>query len=131
MPCPFPGEEDKEREESDEDAKTGPNYWLIAAAVATAEMLRRHERGVKSKYDVLSEAEDVVARHAEEVPMPVPQVGRPVASLRGELLAKGAATAATGIAAALAIRYVASYRGGGGGFQFMSRLDPMRPQRAR
>lgn len=131
MPCPFPGEE-KERKESEEDAKAGPNFWLIAAAVATAELLRRHEKGVKSKYNVLSEAEDVVARHAEKVPMPVPQVGQPVAgrSLRGELVAKGVATAATGIAAAWAIRQVATSGGrGGGGLHFPAVFTPERALR--
>ncbi len=125
MPCPFPGEKDKE--ESDQDAKTAPSYWLIAAAVATAEILRRHEEGVKSKYDVLSEAEDVVARHAEKVPMPVPRVGQPVSGSLREALGAGA-TAATGIAAAWAIRQVVTSgrKGGGGGFFFQSRPNPLK-----
>jgi len=128
MPCPFPGEEEKE--EADQDAKTSPNYWLLAAAVATAEALRRHAQGVKSKYDVLSEAEDVVARHAEKVPMPVPSVGVPVSgSLRVAL--ESGATAATGLAAAWAIRQVVTGGGRGGGFMFQSRPNPLKAQLAR
>ncbi len=125
MPCPFPGEED--REESDEDAKASPSYWLIAAAVASLEILRRHEKGVRSKYDVLSEAEDVVARHAEKVPMPLPRVGEPVSGSLREALGTGA-TAATGLAAAWAIRQVvrSGRTGGGGGYFFQSRPNPLK-----
>ncbi len=124
MPCPFPGE----LGDTEEDAKTKPNAWLIAAAVATAEILRRHVQGVKTKYDVLSEAEDIVARHAEKVPMPVPRVGEPVSASLRSVLEHGA-TAATGVAAAWAIRQVITGgggAGGGGGYFFQSRPNPLK-----
>ncbi len=129
MECPFPGE--KEESESDQDAQARPNYWLIAAAVATAELLRRHARGARTKYDVLSEAEDVVARHAEKVPMPVPGVGVPVASNLRRALESGA-SGATGVAAAWAIRQVIQGGGrGAGGYHFPSVFDPRLPQMPR
>lgn len=145
MVCPFPGE----GMVGSSPGAEGPDWkWPYpgppsrrkltdkerSALRRVSVILRARERvneglapfGVRS----LEVAETMVAQQAEQVSMPQPTMGQPVASnLRGELVAKGLATAATGVAAAWAIRQV--YRGGGGGYKFQAVINPLKPRLAR
>lgn len=125
--CPFQNEAE---DESEEDAKTVPYGW-IGAGVATLELLRRHGRAMADAYDVLREAEDIVAKEAARIPMPEGAVGEPVAGSLREALVLGGASVATGAAAAWAIRQVVRAGGGAGGYHFPSRIDPRRAAFAR
>lgn len=91
------------------DDREGEDDWRwLVAAFAIARRKREFQ------YNVLAEAEDVVARYAEKVP-----VG---AGTLQQALLRGAASVATGVAAIMAIRAVA--RGGSGGYHFPTVWNP-------
>ncbi len=120
LACPFAaeGEEDTEEGEPPDDIPPigvpvgGPPALLLAA--------RRARVG-----DVLAQAEEIVARAAEAIPV---AVGNEVESLANRLRVPGAISVGAGVAAGFAVRQVAkrlAQRAGfSGGFNFPSVLDP-------
>lgn len=121
MACPFAegGEEDVEGDDPPDDVPP------VGVPVGTPPHLLLASRRARVS-DVLAEAEEVVARAAESIPV---AVGSEVRSLAERLRVPGPVAAVTGAAAAFAIRQVGkriAARGGfaGGGFSFPSVFDP-------
>lgn len=123
MNCPFAGEEE-EVEEGDPPDDVPP----IGVPTGSPPLLLMAGRRARVS-NVLAEAEEIVARAAEAIPV---GVGREVASLAERLRLPGAVSAGAGVAAAFAVRQVAKKiraRGGFGGLHFPAKFDPLNPLR--
>ena len=114
MACPFPG---KEFDFDDDREDRSPKFPIFMVG-------RAKQTQTLTNYDVVGAAEEVVAAYADRVPIEA-------RTLRQQLIESGA-TAATGAAAAWAIRQVVqsgTVRGFGGGFFFDARFDPQQVRR--
>ncbi len=130
MACPFAdgGEEDVEGDDPPDDVPP------VGVPVGTPPHLLLASRRARVS-DVLGQAEEIVARAAESIPV---VIGSEVKSLAERLGVPGAVAGATGAAAAFAIRQVGkriAAKGGfggfaGGGFSFPSVFDPAKAFRS-
>lgn len=129
MACPFAMEEDRVPQEDPDESV--PVHTFVVPARARAGRDRQQDLALDL---LLAEAEEIVTRAAEAIPLePVGQpalpAGRPV-SLGERLRDKGPLAVGVGAAAGVAIRAVAKGFAGGG-FHFPQVFDPLRPVRAR
>lgn len=129
MTCPFADEKEHDRERPDEKVPRPVLNLAVARSRAQRDMRQQ---------SVLAEAEEIVSRAAEAIPL-VPAVpegaGRPLPapvyrSIGQALRERGPVAVGTGVAAGLAIRAVA--RGfAGGGLHFPQVFDARRALRVR
>jgi len=121
MACPFVGEEDH-----DDDQDVVPVAQPVGAPKSPKLLLAARAKAVvdQGKAALLAEAEEIVTRAAEAIPL---VEGR---SLAKALRERGPLAVGVGAAAGLAIRAVAKGFAGGG-FHFPQVFDPARVVRVR
>lgn len=131
MQCPFA----KEEEEPARDREGDDIPWpLLLAGIAKAQQGKARRVDRFTGYDLMADAEDIVSRAAEAVPVyggnrPHDPAREPVRSLAERLRQPGPIGVGVGTAAAYAIYNVMRGRRGGGGLHFPSVISPDRALR--